>query len=284
MSGGARRYLGLELSGAKNHKTALAAIEYYAKENKIFLLETYERVVPREEQTSDEALLELIREHIQSHTEGVAGLGVNVPLSLPPCIPCTKKTCPTPARCKVPEVKWMRDQTRKAQKVPHRNVRALEFTPYTQRPIELWMRYHVLPELDEALRFEIDETLGGNRAPLAARMHYLQWHLRGMNLSEAWPKLTVSILGKKMGIPRRTLNGYRHLETGGHARFEILEILSRELAIFIYERDQNKLAESLAAFDAFICALTALLADTERTAPRPRTFPQQGNWVAYPLT
>ena len=32
-------------------------------------------------------------------------------------------------------------------------------------------------------------------------------------------------------------------------------------SIFIYERDIRKLAHSLASFDAFICAYTALLAD-----------------------
>ncbi len=281
-----RRFLGLELSGAKNSKTGLAALEYYPREKKIFLLDLYEKIVPREGQTSDDAVIELIREHAGESGKGIELLGVNVPLSLPPCITCTRKTCPTPARCVVPEVKWMREQTKRAQKsgdLKHAGIRALDFTPYTQRPVELWTRYHVFAELPAHARFEIDETLGGNRAPLAARMHYLKWHLGQIPLIEVWPKLTVAILADQCKLPRRILTSYRQLESGAHARLEILEAWARDFGLFIYERDQNKLAENLSAFDAFVCAFGALLAGTERSAERPKGFPALGGWVDYPL-
>ena len=87
------RYLGLELSGAKSNKTTLASIEYYPKEKKVFLLDTYDRVAfDRENEsgptTGDEALLALLSELVQ----GVAKIGVNVPLDLPPCTTCIKKS------------------------------------------------------------------------------------------------------------------------------------------------------------------------------------------------
>lgn len=280
----ARRFLGLELAGAKNAKTALATLEVYEKESKIFLLDCFERVTAREKQSTDEALLELIDEH----REGLAGIGVNVPLTLPPCILCTRKTCPTPARCTVPEVKWMREQSKRAIRSPevsHSGIRVLEFTPYTQRPVELWIRYNVLPQLPSKLRFEIDETLGGNRAPLSARMHYLQRHLKGVPLIEAWPKLTLGMLGLEYGIPEKSLQDYRSIESGAPARLEIIEHLTESMALFIYERDQHKLAENLTAFDAFLCALTACLASTGKTARNSaRFFPDRFAWVEYPKT
>lgn len=279
-SGVPRRYLGLDLAGAKNQKTALAALEYYPKEQKIFLLDIYDRISAHDEQTGDDALLETIEEL----KTGVAKLGVNVPLSLPPCITCTRKTCPRSEKCSVPAVKWMRDLTRKAQRSLGKSIRVKEFTPYTQRPIELWVRYQILPALSPAHRMEIDEALGGSRAPLTARMHFLKRHLDDIELVEVWPKLSVSLLAQELGIQKRTLSHYRRLEEGVHARAEILETLVEKKGVFIYDRDLKKLAESLPAFDAFFCAYTAYLDDTDQTVKPHSSFPLSSGWLAYPKT
>ncbi len=271
----AQRYLGLELAGAKNQKTALAALEFYPQEQKIFLLDIFEKIMKHEDQTSDEALLDLVAEFkpITAELTTRVPMGVNVPLDLPPCIGCTRKTCPLPQKCTVPTVKWMRETAKKAQKKK-------EFTPYTQRPVELWIRHHVLPELPAAHAFEIDETLGGNKGPLTARMHFLKRHLHGIRLLETWPKLTISVLGFELGLSKRTLSSYRKLEEGAYAREEILETLVHQKGVFIYERDIQKLSHSLACFDAFICAYTALLADTHQCAKTPKA--SLGSWVHYP--
>jgi len=141
---------------------------------------------------------------------------------------------------------------------------------------------HLEATIGEAGLFEIDEALGGNKAPLAARMHYLRRHLGSFDLLEAWPKLTVAVLGGQLGLSRRTLSSYRHLEQGIHARGEILECLTERHGIFIYERDMKKLSQSLASFDAFICAYTALLSSVGQCAKPPKGFPVASGWVQYP--
>ena len=186
-----------------------------------------------------------------------------------------------PNKCIVPEVKWMRDTVKKATRTPD-NLRVLEFTPYTQRPVELWIRYQILSKLSDTARFEIDETLGGNRAPLTARMNFLKRHLTNIDLIEVWPKLTVAILATHLGLTKRTVSTYRHLEQGSHARGEILETLVAKHGVFIYERDIRKLSASLPCFDAFICAYTALLSDTGRCSKIPAGFPVHTGWVHYP--
>lgn len=274
-----RRYLGLELSGAKNPKTALATVEYYPREKKVFLLDIYDRITPHDEQTADEALLETLSE-LDHHN--LAKMGVNVPLELPTCVTCTRKSCPMPGRCTVAPVKWMRELIGKAERNPEIDLRVKEFTPYTQRPIELWVRYQVLPKLPQDARFDIDETLGGNKAPLTSRMNFLKRHLKKIELVETWPKLTVSILSQELKIPNRIVASYRQLEEGAHARQEILERLIRSHGIFIYERDLKKLSENLAAFDAFFSAYTALLCDSDRCQKMPAGFPASSGWVTYP--
>jgi hypothetical protein len=276
-----RRYLGLELSGAKNQKTCLATLEYYPKEKKIFLLDLYDKISPREDQSPDQALLELIEEVGSPMTR----LGVNVPLQLPPCVTCTRKHCPLPSHCTVPTVKWMREFTKKMLRLhPERRKQWKEFTPYTQRPIELWLKYQVLPHLPMEGAFEVDESLGGTKAPLSARMSFLKRHLEEDALVEVWPKLAVMLLGLDLGLPKRHITHYRQMEEGGELREEILLKLAQKKGIFIYERDLRKLAQNLAAFDAFICAYIALLSDQNRCArkPTPPEFPAQAGWIEFP--
>ena len=279
-----KRYLGLELSGAKNQKTCVATLEYYPKEKKTFLLDLYDKISPIEDQSSDQALLELIQEV----GDPMVCLGVNVPLQLPPCVTCTRKHCPMPSHCSVPTVKWMREFMKKIERTaPDRlSARTKEFTPYTQRPIELWMKYKLLPELPINLHLEVDESLGGNKAPLSARMNFLKRHLQGISLIEVWPRLSVALLGMELGLPKRHLTQYRQLEEGVELREEFLLQLSQQREIFIYDRDLRKLSQSLTAFDAFICSYVALLSDQNSCAKRPslREFPSQAGWIYYPET
>jgi hypothetical protein len=282
-----KRYLGLELSGAKNPKTAVAVLEFYPKEQKIFLLDIHDRIPEKNnseksaserngQAVADEQLISLIDELTEDSANGrkKVRMGVNVPLEMPPCLSRLSQ-----ARCNS-AIKWMRDTTKKAQR--SHQVKVLEFTPYTQRPVELWVRYHVLPKLHPYERFEIDETLGGNKAPLTARMIYLKPYLRKIELIEAWPKLTIAALAEPLGISKRTISTYRRLEEGVQAREDILEALVEQRDVFVYDKDIRKLAMNLSAFDAFLCAYTALLSDLEQTAEAPPGFPTVTGWVHYP--
>ncbi len=273
------RYLGLDLSGAKNPKTALSILEYYPKERKVFLLDIQDRIhapaTPSRESSgnsgpfpADQWLLGLIRES----AEELACLAVNVPLTLPPCF--------LGSRLESICIRWMTRQARRASK--RRQTGSVEFTAYTQRPVELWIRHQVLSALPKTMQFEVDEAFGGSRAPLTARMHFLQRHLDRKRLIESWPKLTALRLCLQLGHDRRFLSRYRKLEEGAHARMLFLEHLIEEKGVFIYEKDLRKLSQSLAAFDSFLCAYTGLLARLGLCERPPRGFPLASGWVHFP--
>jgi len=156
------------------------------------------------------------------------------------------------------------------------------FTPYTQRPIELWLKHEVISKLPEKARFEIDETLGGNKAPLTARMNYLQRHLSNYEIHEVLPKLTVALLMPSLKLKMKVLMNYRKMEEGAESRQIILERMCEKLDIFIYERDLKKLTQNLNAFDAFLCAYTILLFDRNECVSAPRGFPVSSGWIRYP--
>lgn len=262
---GPRRYLGIELHGAKNDKTAIAAIEYYPKEQKIFLLDLYDRVTRRPGQTRDQALLELLEEL----STNVARTGVHAPLQIPPCFACKRKECLT--RCKNPATKWVHD-----------HYPDFEFTAYTQRPVEVFIREELLSGFRTEARFDFDETLGGSRAALTARMISLKPRLKEYGLIEVWPKLTFAVLSEKFKIPKRLITHYRRLESGAAARYEILELLTQHGQIFIYDRDLQKISENLNCFDAFLCSFTAYLDDLGFCKKPPKGFPAESGWVSYP--
>lgn len=271
-------YLGMDLAGARNLKTALAVLQHFPRENKTFLLDVYDRIAPRRGQNGDEALLELLEEL----RDGAAALGVDVGWQLPPGAACSCRGCAGSGKpCTHPSTRWMHAFHRKhAPKSP-------EPTPYTQRPVELWVRHQLLPRLPDGARFDVDETLGGTRAPLVARMHWLSRRLApaiagGLQLREVWPKLSFARLAHEFGLGRRIFVGWRHLEDGVQARETFLQRLVEEHGVFIYDRDLRKLAQHLPAFDAFLCAYTALLADRGACARPPAGFPVESGWVTYP--
>ncbi|MEK7692462.1 MAG: hypothetical protein AAB425_15710, partial [Bdellovibrionota bacterium] len=246
-------------------KTTLAALEFFPRERKVFLLDIYEKIAPVAEESTDAALIEAIEE--ESASTKVAKMGVSASLAFPPCVGCTVRKCPMPAQCKVPEVRWMRKQAGKSAVL----------TPYTQNPSEIWVRYKIFPELPESFRFDIDEGLGGNRAPLTTRMVFLQRHLQKFPLIEVLPKLSVAVLvsrlarkGSEGAALVREYRRYRKPEEGALARQRILQKVTESEGIFVYERDLRKLATNLSAFDAFFCAYTALLDDLDGCEPAPK--------------
>jgi hypothetical protein len=274
-----KRYLGLELSGAKNSKTTLATLEYYPKEKKCFLLDVHTGIGTDENAHADDALIETILEHADEHPD--MKIGVNVPTTLPPALTTPNGTS---------EIKWMKIFAAKSKliqppkkRTSKRNARMKDFfTPYTQRPVELWLKYEVMAKLPEKMRFEIDEAMGGNKAPLTARMFFLKSYLKNYEIHEVLPKLTVALLAPELKISHKTIKQHRQLEDGASARQVIIEKMCDHLDIFIYDRDLKKLTQNLTAFDAFLCAYTVLLFDRNECVNPPKGFPIQSGWVRYP--
>lgn len=252
------KYLGLELSGARNQKTTLCVLEYFKKEDRLFLLTLIEGIGPDEEISGDEQLLDCLTPYQGKQNI----LTTNVPTSFPPCAPCTVKTCGSLTDCKNPEVKWMRSFAKNNH-----------FTPYTMRPIDLYLRKYP---------FEVDETLGGSRAPLTARMVYLKNHLKKFKLLEANPKISTLKIGQSLKVSQRVLDQIRSLERGPTARKEFLTKLMDHHQLFIYDGDFKKICNNLTAYDAFICGFTGFLSEQGQCEKRPKSFPKQSAWVEIP--
>ena len=189
------RFAGVALGGGKTDKTAVAVLDYFPEQNRVFLRSLRDKVAgkhaskPGEEVTADEALLEVLNED----EKDLAIIAFDVPLTLPVSIGGSKKE-------EEKVLAWMRKQHARRSKEKRPNKM---FTPYTERAAEIFIAH----ELEEP--FHPPHALGSNAAPLTARAQYLKKRLK-QTLIETYPKLTLWRIGQTLQMPKSHLRFHRH--------------------------------------------------------------------------
>lgn len=261
------RFAGVSLSGGKTDRTAIAVIEYYPQQKRIFLRSLREKVRGEGEVSADTHLHTILTD-VEPDLESVA---FDVPLRLPKCLRCELK-CPGVEACKVSEIKWMWEHHRRRAKVkrPHKL-----FTPYTERCAEMY----IASELEEP--FYPSHALGSNAAPLTARALFLARRLRVQKI-EIYPKLSIWRIGRTLRVPKSHLRFHAHSVDGDESRLAILKALVDQEIAFIYQQDMRVMVENNDAFEAFICALTAFLKFRGQTERPPGGFPKGAAWIEFP--
>lgn len=262
-----KKFLGLSLGGGKTDKTSLAVLEYYPEHNKIFLADLIDKIKTHGEISADEALFQLIKSH-EKHT---VSLAIDVPLKLPKCIRC-RLQCPGFEKCTEPEIQWLWKHYR--QRNLKKKPRKL-FTPYTERCVEFYVANH----LEES--FHPPHALGANNAPLTARAQYLLRRLRAPVI-EVFPKLSLWRIGRSLGLQKAHLRGHTKSFGGKEARAAIMKQLVHRDIAFVYEQDHRVLTERSEPFDAYLCALTAVLKHQNQVEKRPKGFPRAESWIEIP--
>jgi hypothetical protein len=195
-----RRFIGIDLGGGRGKNTAVARLELTRSNDGALRLAVSDAKIrygqrgtgqARDEPGGDAYFRDdVLVDYLERWVDDTTVVGVNAPLTLPPCIRCTLP-CPTVAHCDVPVVAWMR---RWAPRLLSRGRRSQagkpSITPYTQRATELMlMASGIVPR----------ETLGQGTGPLAARASYLRRHLSPRlrlheNLLEVHPRATIGRL------------------------------------------------------------------------------------------
>lgn len=260
-------FAGLAIGGSKSDKTSLASIEYYPEQNKIFLHEIVDKIKNEGELSADTQIVELMsRSEFKFNT-----VALNAPLTAPPCVTCKLK-CPGVESCKVSSVSWMWDHYHRQvlQKKNHKL-----FSPYTER----WVDHFLSTDLEEPIPFI--QALGANTAPLWARTQFLIKRIQSPKI-EVNTKLSLWRIGNSLHVAKSHLRFHKHQIDGDFSRRALIhELVARNLAFF-YEQDIRILVENVQAFDAFLCALTAVLKFKGQCEGRPKTTPQKAGWIEIP--
>jgi hypothetical protein len=266
------RSLGLETSGAKNDRTALAILDHYPQTGRLILVDIESKIVGVEDLSADEVLISSIKEATEPAPQ-FTGMGIHGPLTLPPAFrDCLKESGPLPFSNKSnnPEIVWMNELWVRSQPKPR------PFCPYLERPIELYMRY-MLKE-----RFQVSEALGSNFAPITARLQFLKEHMPGPQ-HEIFPRATLSRVLASLGLPKTLIRDYSDLEKGVYTRELIFSHLSKKIPqLFLYEKDIEVMVLHMNCFNAFLCALTQHLIFKKQTESPPKNFPKTAGWIHFP--
>ncbi|MEZ4871517.1 MAG: hypothetical protein R2827_04560 [Bdellovibrionales bacterium] len=148
-----KRFAGLSLAGGKTDKAALAVMEYYPKQKKVFLSHLIDRIKSDEKVSADAK----IHQYLSMDFQPIDRVAIDVPLTLPKCIRCRLK-CPGFELCTEPEILWLWEQynSRNKKKKPKKL-----FTPYTERCSEVF----IANELEE--KFHPAHALGQIWLPLS---------------------------------------------------------------------------------------------------------------------
>lgn len=264
-------FIGIALGGGKTDKTCLAHVEYFADQNKIFLSELQDKIKSEGDLSADFILHETLTNKQTDAKNGLDSIAYNVPMTLPKCVTCNLK-CPGYEVCNEDEITWMWEHYRsleakgKAKKL---------FTPYTERCVEQYLT----TELEEV--FHVQQALGANFAPLTARAKFLNRRLKIKTL-EVHPRLSLWRIGRSLLIQKSYLRFHKHQAGGDEARHAILRELIKRAGVFIYEQDVRQMVHNANAFDAFMCALTAVLKFKGQCEDRPQNFPKNEGWIEVP--
>jgi hypothetical protein len=261
----AQRFLGIELGGSR--RTAAVSMDFFDHDKKIFLREIESPVEALGDETPDESLVRLV-----GAMEPLS-VGVDAPLTLPPLLWADQKAAEE-------AMEWMRAEARR-----QRWGRGKQPCSYSLRPVDMLLRGPW--QEDVIVPFPVDDSFGSSRAPLAARMQYLQRQLPGVDFVEAIPRLALGGIARWYGLSAREVRRARDVEEGVDQRMGILDSLSQQPRseklpqLFLYKTDIATLAQDLSAFDAFLCAFMAVLGGCGfLEAPR---FPAVWGNVAKPV-
>lgn len=247
-------------------------------------MKVYERIGSFGSLFSDERLLDLL-----VHGGPFGEVFIDCPLSVPPCVACTRLSCPGVISCEDVSVAYM---LRAGSQLRRRGAaKARPLNPQSQR---LWDVYQL------EVRTEGDRpepSYSANLAPLVTRAVTLQKRLRGaksrIQLRETSVPHALQSLSETLGLSPQTFQTYRRFEGGQTVRRRILERLVSlgwiQLDFDLRESNQGddpptleQLAHSPETFHAFIAAFVAAVHASGMTAHPPSTYAKEEGWVYIP--
>jgi hypothetical protein len=283
-----KRYIGLHLGGPKSSGTSMVVFDVFEEDisktkiSRRFLVDIVDKISSNDPMvSSDELLIKAVSENSQD----LQVIGIDAPLTLPPCMGC-ELDCPGASACEVPAVSWLREELVERARNPRNGKRPKPIAPYSERPVDIYLRRF----LDQGYgNIALIEALGATMATKAARAYFLKKHLFSddgipLNLVEVNPTLSLAMLKSEFSLNTRDLKYYKDLQEGAKVRMRILDRLNEENTVFLYEQDIGSLVASIPAFYAFICAYTAYLNDSKQTLVPEKGFPVDSGWIAVPET
>ena len=258
---------GIHLAGPNSTKTTLVIMTGHLGEGNLKIAGIYDRMGTTNKLFSDDRLYEVLR------SEAPDRVMIDSPLTVPPCVACTRASCPGVNACDDIAVAYMQKlvetQSGKKKKKP--------MNPQTQRiwDVKEWYEWH--PSLQEP-------TYSANKAPLVVRSITLQRRLRSLDepiqLFETSIPHALSSFVEQLELPPELGYQYRAFGIGREQRQKLVRGLMK--AGVVDGHMMGEVTASVETFSAFIAAIMAGLELKDKVSrPENAFFTDQG-WVFLP--
>lgn len=258
---------GIHLAGPNSTKTTVVIMTGRLGEGNLKINAVLDRMGALHRLFSDDRLFDFLRR------EEPDRVMIDSPLTVPPCVACTRPSCPGVNACEDIAVAYMQKLAESSAGKKRKRV----MNPQTQRIWDVKEWFQWAPSLQEP-------TYSANKAPLVVRAMTLQRRLnilsRPMRLWETSVPHAVSCLVDQLGLDRELAYQYRAFEVGRERRTSLLEALHEHG--FLEEDDIDEVAASVESFSAAIAAFVAALELFGFCSRPDNVFFQEQGWVYLP--
>jgi hypothetical protein len=268
------RIAGIHIAGPNSGKTAMTLLANNPLEQPIRVVEIFGRIGNYGRHLSDDRLIE-----IMTRNQPLCGIFVDVPLTLPPCMSCTRPLCPGVARCEDVAVNYMLALAEKL--APRRQRRHRPVNPQSQR---LWDVYHT--SMGSGPPHE--PTYNPNIAPLITRAKTLQRRLKlsipKLAINETNIPLALELLADGLGSDLSLAREYRSFSAGLERRHDWLDLLLAEgwLSRETSPERIDEIVSSVEIFHSFVAALIGCMTESQLSSQIPREYDASLGWVHLP--
>jgi hypothetical protein len=258
---------GIHLAGPNSTKTTLVIMTGHLGEGNLKISSIYDRMGTVNRLFSDDRLFEVLR------AEAPDRVMIDSPLSVPPCVACTRAMCPGVKACEDIAVAYMQKMvdTKGSKK------RKRPMNPQTQRIWDVKESYHWHPSLQEP-------TYSSNKAPLVVRSLTLQRRLNSLAipvmLHETSIPHALSVFVEQLGLARELAYQYRAFGVGREKRQAILRHLAD--ARLVSSEIPPEVSATIETFSAYIAAVVAGMEQRDLVSRPENEFFRDQGWVYLP--
>lgn len=262
---------GIHISGSNAQRSAIVVLAGRPLLEPLRLERVYDRIGSSGSMFSDERIVGIVG--IESP---LAGVFVDCPMTVPPCVSCQRAVCPGVAACEDVSVAYMLSLTGAIKRTGARKKRPIN--PQSQR---LW---DITYQADMEEGFE--PTYSSNLAPLIVRAQTLQRRFNAthpsLKLFETAIPHALRRICEHLRLDPYLRFSYRSFDQGREIRGQILDALVREQWAADDAELKTKVAPSVDIFHAYIAAFCASLHLCRLSDQKPEAFPATDGWVYLP--
>ncbi|MES2746685.1 MAG: hypothetical protein V4655_14730 [Bdellovibrionota bacterium] len=258
---------GIHLAGPNSTKTTLVIMTGHLGEGNLKISGIYDRMGTVNRLFSDDRLFEVLK------GEAPDRVMIDSPLSVPPCVACTRAMCPGVNACEDIAVAYMQKMVdTKGGKKKKRPM-----NPQTQRIWDVKEWYHWHPSLQEP-------TYSSNKAPLVVRSLTLQRRLNSLAipivLHETSIPHALSVFVEQLGLSKELAYQYRAFGVGREKRQAILRHLVD--ARLVSSEIPPEISATVETFCAFVAAVVAGMEQSDLVSRPENEFFRDQGWVYLP--